>query len=69
MLRRLGVQEEGGAEREISHLQVKLVHLYMQQEYTHLQVKDWGDYSVPDTTDTLLQMIQSVRQIEKKRHK
>ena len=29
----------------------------------HVQVKGWGDYSIPDTTSTLLSIIQKVREL------
>jgi len=34
-----------------------------ERDITHIQVKDWGDYSVPESTATLLSIIQRVREL------
>merc|ERR1712013_324905 len=52
---------------EFEYFTVRVLSLQIpgmeEREIMHIQVKGWGDYSVPDTTTTLLSIIQKVREL------
>lgn len=54
-------------EEEVEHYIVRSLRVVQGEEapreVTHIQVKGWGDYSVPSTTATLLALLAKVREV------
>jgi protein tyrosine phosphatase len=62
-LRTLSLQSPDQEERDITHIQVEMVKHARDDKDLIVQVKGWGDYSVPESTATLLAIIKKVREI------
>ena len=65
ILRKLSLQSPDEEERDITHIQVKNTNDAEDDPYLYstVQVKGWGDYSVPESTNTLLDIIKRVREV------
>jgi len=56
------------SEQEFDHYIVRELMLG-EREIVHIQVKGWGDYSVPETTTTLLSLLEKVKDVSSSRKK